>query len=406
MIGKLRQMLDRVAPMFHKGGRFEKYYPLFDAGDTILYTTDSVTRGATHVRDGINLKRIMILVVIGMGPLGIWAMFNTGYQAALAIAAGAVPLDTWQTALFTALGFSFDPGNVISCFVYGALYFLPIQIVVLAAGGLVEAATAVLRGHEISEGFLVTGTLIPLTLPATIPLWMVFVGTVAGVLFGKEVFGGVGMNFLNPALTVRAILFFSYPAFMSGDTPWIAANFQGVDGFTGATWLAQAAAVPGALDHASWWRAFVGLIPGSMGETSALLCFLGATVLLVTGVGSWRTMLGVTLGTLGMSLLLNAVGSDTNPAFSVPFHWHIVLGGWALGAVFMATDPVSSAHTETAKWAYGIGIGVMVVLVRVVNPAYPEGMMLAILFMNMFAPLFDYFVVRGNIKRRLARSAA
>jgi Na+-transporting NADH:ubiquinone oxidoreductase subunit B len=232
---------------------------------------------------------------------------------------------------------------------------------------------------------------------------MVFLGTVFGIVFAKEIFGGTGMNFLNPALTARAFLFFAYPANMSGDAPWIAADFAGVDSFTGATWLARAAATPGALADASWWHAFVGLVPGSMGETSALACLLGAGILIATKVGSWRTMTGVAVGTLLMSLLLNAAGSGTNPMFAMPFHWHIVLGGWALGTVYMATDPVSSAYTDLGRWMYGAGIGVMVVLVRVVNPAYPEGMMLAILFMNMFAPLLDYFVVRGNIRRRLAR---
>ena len=274
------------------------------------------------------------------------------------------------------------------------------------AGGLVEVVSAILRREEVNEGFLVTGMLIPLTLPPTIPLWQVFMGTAFGVLFGKEVFGGTGMNFLNPALVARAFLFFAYPADISGDAPWIAADFLDVDGFTGATWLAQAAAQSGALDGASWWNAFVGLVPGSMGETSALGCLLGAGLLILTRVGSWRTMAGVTLGTFAMALLLGSVGSDSNPMFAVPFHWHIVLGGWALGTVYMATDPVSSSYTDGGRWAYGFGIGALCVLIRSVNPAYPEGMMLAILFMNMFAPLIDHFAIRRNIQRRLVRSGA
>jgi Na+-transporting NADH:ubiquinone oxidoreductase subunit B len=244
--------------------------------------------------------------------------------------------------------------------------------------------------------------LFPLVLPPGIPLWMVFMGIAFGIIFGKEVFGGTGMNFLNPALVGRAFLFFAYPAYMSGDAPWIAANFAGLDSFTGATWLAQAAVTHGVLETASWWRAFFGMIPGAMGETSTLACLLGAVFLLTTRLASWRTMAGVTAGTIGISLLLNGVGSGSNPLFAVPFYWHFVLGGWAFGMVFMATDPVSSAFTNRGKWAYGIGIGVMCVLIRVVNPAYPEGMMLSILFMNMFAPLIDHFVVQANIRRREA----
>jgi len=244
--------------------------------------------------------------------------------------------------------------------------------------------------------------LLPLTLPATIPLWQVAVGVAFGVIIGKEVFGGTGMNVLNPALTARAFLFFAYPGQISGDAVWTAAN--NVDGFSGATWLSRAAAEHNVLDQASWMDAFLGFIPGSMGETSTLACLLGAGVLIATRIGSWRTMAGVVLGTVIVASLLNAVGSDTNPMFAVPFWWHFVLGGWAFGTVFMATDPVSSAFTNTGRLLYGFGIGALVVLVRVVNPAYPEGMMLAILFMNLFAPLFDYFVVQGNIKRRLARS--
>jgi Na+-transporting NADH:ubiquinone oxidoreductase subunit B len=292
------------------------------------------------------------------------------------------------------------------CSLLGALYFLPVYAVTMAAGGAVEAIFAIIRKHEINEGFLVSGALIPLTLPPTIPLWQVALGTAAGLVFAKEVFGGTGMNFLNPALVCRAILFFAYPADISGDAPWIAADFLNVDGFSGATFLAQAAATPGALEGASWSSAFLGLIPGSMGETSTLACLLGAVILIVTGVGSWRCMAGVAVGTVAMALFLNAVGSDTNPMFGVSFYWHMVLGGWALGTVFMATDPVSSSYTDAGRWAYGVGIGVLCVLIRCVNPAYPEGMMLAILFMNMFAPLIDFYAIRRNIARRLARSGA
>jgi Na+-transporting NADH:ubiquinone oxidoreductase subunit B len=406
----LRKQLDKLAPLFEKGGKFEKLYPLYEAADTFLFTPGEVTRAPSHVRDGIDQKRMMMTVVVALIPCILMAMYNVGYQAHHFIAQGAAPLDDWQTQLFSALGFANDdPSDHLANLVHGALYFLPMYVVVMAVGGSVEVAFCVARRHEVTEGFLVTGALVPLVLPPTLPLWQAALGVTFGVVFAKEVFGGVGMNFLNPALTARAFLFFAYPAFMSGDSPWVAANLHGVDGLSGATWLAQAAAGSSAVDYGNmdaWMNSFLGFEPGSMGETSALACLIGAVVLLVTGVGSWRTMVGVLSGTFFMSLTLNAIGSSTNPMFAMPFEWHVVLGGWAFGTVFMATDPVSSAFTEVGKYFYGLGIGVLVVLVRVVNPAYPEGMMLAILFMNMFAPLIDHFVVQANIKRRLARSAA
>jgi Na+-transporting NADH:ubiquinone oxidoreductase subunit B len=402
----LRRMLDSIAPHFEEGGRFERLYPAYEAIDTLLYSPDTVTRTASHVRDGLDLKRMMSLVIVALVPCVVAAVYNTGLQASLAVSAGASPLEDWQSGLFTSLGGSFDPESVFCCSLLGALYLVPTILVCYAVGLGIEIVSASLRGHEVSEGFLVTGMLIPLTLPPTIPLWQVGLGTAFGVIFGKEVFGGTGMNFLNPALVARAFLFFAYPADISGDGPWIAADFLGVDSFTGATLLAQAAANPQALSAASWSQAFLGWIPGSMGETSALACLIGAGLLIVTQVGSWRSMAGVTVGTFLMAGLLNWVGSETNPMLAVPFHWHVVLGGWALGTVYMATDPVSSSFTDGGRWLYGIGIGIFTVLIRVVNPAYPEGMMLAILFMNMFAPLIDYFAVRRNIRRRLARSAA
>jgi Na+-transporting NADH:ubiquinone oxidoreductase subunit B len=402
----LRRMLDRIAPHFEEGGRFERLYPAYEAIDTLLYSPDTVTPTASHVRDGLDLKRMMSLVIVALIPCVMAAVYNTGLQASLAVSAGASPLEDWQSGLFTALGGSFDPESFLYCSLLGALYFVPTVLVCYAVGLGIEIVSASLRGHEVSEGFLVTGMLIPLTLPPTIPLWQVGLGTAFGVIFGKEVFGGTGMNFLNPALVARAFLFFAYPAHISGDGPWIAADFLAVDSFTGATLLAQSAANPLALSAASWSQAFLGWIPGSMGETSALACLIGAGLLIVTQVGSWRSMAGVTVGTFLMAGLLNWMGSETNPMFAVPFHWHVVLGGWALGTVYMATDPVSSSFTDGGRWLYGIGIGILTVLIRVVNPAYPEGMMLAILFMNMFAPLIDYFAVRRNIRRRLARSAA
>lgn len=403
----IRKQFDRVEHLFAKGGRLEAFYPLYEMFDTMAFTPGHVTRSGSHVRDGLDLKRMMFTVVVALQPVVIWAMYNAGYQAALAIQQGALPLDTWQTWVYAdVLGLAFDPGNVLACFIYGALFFIPIVVVVNLSGGLVEVIFAITRKHEVNEGFLVTGALIPLILPPAMPLWMVALGTMFGVVFAKEVFGGTGMNFLNPALTTRAFLFFAYPAAISGDDPWIAANITGVDNFSGATILAQAALGPVDFsDMDAWWNSFIGLEPGSLGETSALLCLVGAALLIYTRIGSWRTMAGVTLGTLATVLLFNAVGSDTNPMFAMPFHWHIVVGGWMFGMVFMATDPVSSAYTNAGRWWYGAGIGVMVVLVRVVNPAYPEGMMLAILFMNMFAPLIDHFVIRRNVKRRMVRYA-
>ncbi|MCG5051989.1 MAG: NADH:ubiquinone reductase (Na(+)-transporting) subunit B [Myxococcales bacterium] len=405
----LREALDKVGKPFHKGGKFEKLYPVYEATDTFLYTPGQVTRTGSHVRDGMDLKRMMVTVVVALIPAILMAMYNTGYQAHLAISQGALPLDDWQTGLYQALGLGFDPSSVVANVVHGALYFLPVLLVTFLVGGHVEVLGAVLRKHDINEGFLVTGMLFPLTLPPTIPLWQVALGITFGVVFGKEVFGGTGMNFLNPALTARAFLFFAYPGQISGDNVWIAANTAAAqsDAVSGATWLSRAA-VEGneALAHASWFDAFVGLVPGSMGETSTLACLLGAALLIITRVGSWRTMLGVAVGTYIMASLLNLVGSQTNPFMNVRPEWHFVLGGWAFGAVFMATDPVSSAFTDRGKLVYGFFIGVLVVLVRVVNPAYPEGMMLAILFMNMFAPLIDHFVVNANVKRRIARNAA
>jgi Na+-transporting NADH:ubiquinone oxidoreductase subunit B len=402
----LRDLLDKIEPLTHKGEKLEKFASLFEAIDTLAFSPGNQTRTGSHVRDGLDYKRMMFLVVMALGPCLLMALWNTGYQANLAIEAGASPLDDWQNALFQTLGGEYVASNPLWCALLGALYFGPVFIVVHVVGLGIEVVTAQLRGHEVSEGFLVSGALLPLILPPTIPLWQVGLGTAFGVIFAKEVFGGTGMNFLNPALVCRAFLFFAYPAYISGDAPWIAADFMDVDGFTGATLLAQAAAQEGALNHASWFGAFIGIIPGSMGETSALACLIGAGLLITTGVASWRIMVGTALGTIALATLLNAVGSATNPMFAVTWQWHMVLGGWALGTVFMCTDPVSSAYTEGGKWLYGFGIGALCVIIRSINPAYPEGMMLAILFMNMFAPLIDHFAIRRNIQRRLARSGA
>lgn len=412
----LRNILDKVGEPFQKGGKLEKFHAVYEMNDTVLFTPGEVSKGTTHVRDALDLKRMMIIVVVALIPCIFMAFYNTGYQAHLAISnLSAKPLDVWQTWVFAWLGLQHDPSSFLSNMTYGGLFFLPVLIVTFVAGGVVEVVNSIVRGHEVNEGFLVTGFLLPLTLPPTIPLWQVALGAMFGVLIGKEIFGGTGMNILNPALTGRAFLFFAYPAQISGDSPWIAANMLVAkasstlpDVVSGATWLGKAATDKMALANQAvfgdaWWDAFIGLVPGSMGETSVLACLIGAGILIFMQIGSWRTMAGVVLGTFVMSWLLHGVESTTNPMFAIPFHWHVVLGGWAFGLVFMATDPVSSAFTDTGKWVYGFMIGVMVILVRVVNPAYPEGMMLAILFMNMFAPFVDHFVVQRNIKRRLAR---
>ncbi|NNL65191.1 MAG: NADH:ubiquinone reductase (Na(+)-transporting) subunit B, partial [Myxococcales bacterium] len=356
----LRDIHDRVDPLFAKGGRLEKVHALWEAHDTAMFTPGHVTRTAPHVRDGLDVKRLMITVVVALQPCLLFALYNTGHQAMRAIERGAMPRDDWQMAVYQGLGLGFDPGNLGMCMIFGALYFLPIYAIGMLAGAVVEIGSAIIRNEEVNEGFLVTGMLLPLTLPATIPLWMVALGMAFGLIFGKEVFGGTGMNFLNPALTARVFLFFAYPAYMSGDAPWIAADLTTtVDSYTGATLLAQASTIPNVLQDASWTNAFLGFIPGSMGETSALCALIGLVILLVTRVAAWQTIVGVTIGTVVLVSFLNTVGSSTNPMFEVPFWWHMVIGSWAFGTVFMATDPVSSAYTGVGKLWYGIGIGVL-----------------------------------------------
>lgn len=403
----LRTLLDRQARHFEKGGRLEKFYPLWEAIDTFFYTPASVTRTGAHVRDALDLKRMMILVVVAAIPCALMAMYNTGLQANLALdPAKTGALDGWRHALIRLLGVGYSPASVLANFVHGALYFLPLYIVTMAVGLAWEVTFSIVRRIEVNEGFFVTGILYVLILPPTTPLWQAALGISFGVVLAKEVFGGTGMNFVNPALAARAFLFFAYPAEISGDKVWTAVpEGAAVDGFSGATLLAQLRVLTGPFEDAgfSWWNAFVGLEPGSMGETSALACLAGAVLLLVTKIASWRTMAGVALGTIAMALVFNAIGSATNPWFGVPFWWHMVLGGWAFGTVFMATDPVTSPFSESGKWVYGFLIGALVVLIRIVNPAYPEAMMLVILFMNVMAPVIDYGFVRANVRRRLAR---
>nr|WP_298410225.1 NADH:ubiquinone reductase (Na(+)-transporting) subunit B [uncultured Halomonas sp.] len=396
----IRKSLDNLEPHFHKGGRYEKFYALYEAVDTIFYSPPDVTKGTAHVRDGIDLKRIMITVWMCTFPAMFFGMYNAGLQANMAIADGYGALGGWREAVTMALTSGHEPGSIWANFVLGASYFLPIYLVTFVVGGFWEVLFAVKRGHEINEGFFVSSVLYALILPATIPLWQVALGITFGIVIGKEIFGGTGKNFLNPALTGRAFLYFAYPAQISGDAVWVAA-----DGYTGATALSMVVTdgMPGMTEQYSWMDAFLGFVPGSVGEVSTLAILLGAAVLLLTRIASWRIMLGVFLGMVGMSLLLNLIGSDTNSMFAMPWYWHLVVGGFAFGLVFMATDPVSASMTNPGKLIFGALIGVMTVLIRVVNPAFPEGIMLAILFANLFAPLIDHFVVQANIKRRQKR---
>jgi len=406
----LRSFLDRQAHHFEKGGRFEKLYPLWEAADTFFYTPASVTHGGSHVRDAIDLKRMMMMVVIAALPCVFMAMFNTGLQANLAIdPAKAAALEGWRHDVIRLLGVGYSPASFVANFTHGALYFLPLYIVTMVVGLTWEVLFAVVRKVEVNEGFFVTGILFPLILPPTTPLWQAALGISFGVVIAKEVFGGTGMNFINPALAARAFLFFAYPAEISGDMVWTAVPAgSAVDGFSGATVLAQLRQTTQPFESLglSWWNAFIGLEPGSMGETSVLACLIGAVIIIVTKVGSWRTMAGVALGTIAMALVFNAFASPAHPYFAIPFWWHMVLGGWAFGTVFMATDPVTSPFSDRGKWIYGLMIGALVVLVRTVNPAYPESMMLVILFMNVMAPLIDYPIVKANINRRLKRRGA
>ena len=394
----LRKLLDGVEHHFHEGGRFQNWYALYEAVDTIFYSPSHVTRSTAHVRDGVDLKRIMITVWFATFPAMFYGMWNLGFQATDVMSAGYA-VEGWRGWLIETFG-GYDNANLWHCFWYGAVFFLPIYAVTFIVGGFWEVLFAMKRGHEVNEGFFVTSILFALICPPDLPLWQAALGISFGVVIGKEVFGGTGKNFLNPALTGRAFLYFAYPAQLSGDGVWTA-----VDGYTGATALSVVASegMEGLQAAFTWSQAFIGSVPGSIGETSTLMILIGGVVLLATRVASWRIVAGVMLGMVLLSSLFNLVGSDSNPAFSMPWYWHLVTGGFAFGMIFMATDPVSAALTDGGKWAYGILIGVMTVLIRVVNPAFPEGIMLAILFANLFAPLMDHFVVQANIKRRLAR---
>ncbi len=395
----LRNFFDRIEPHFEKGGKWEKYFPIYEMVESFLYTPKTVTTAAPHARSYIDMKRIMTYVVLATIPCILMALYNTGYQTNLAIAEFGP--SGWRAAIIEGLGIGFNAANPIANMLHGLLYFLPIYIVTLVAGGIFEVIFATVRKHEVNEGFLVSSMLYTLILPATTPLWQVALGIIFGVVIGKEVFGGTGKNFLNPALTGRAFLYFAYPAQLSGDSVWVP-----VDGFTGATALAVSAS-DGVQELAArgmtWWDSFLGFVPGSLGETSTLAALIGLAFLLFTKIANYRMVVGCLGGMIAFSLLLNWIGSDTNPMFAMPWYWHLVLGGYAFGLVFMVTEPVSGSHTNLGRYIYGALIGFMVVMIRVINPAFPEGMMLAILFGNVFAPLIDHFVVQANIKRRAKR---
>ncbi len=385
----LRSYINKIKHHFKKGGKLEKLQSTFEAFETFLYVPNKVTSIGSHIRDSIDMKRTMSIVVLALMPALIFGMWNVGYQH------------------FLAMG---EYKTIWENFIYGFIQVFPIIVVVYVSGLATEFIFAQIRGHEVNEGFLVTGMLIPLIVPVTIPLWMVAVATVFSVIIGKEVFGGTGMNILNPALTARAFLFFAYPSEMSGVSVWVAGLKNGsniIDGFSGETILSQAASgntsfVNGIGEHYTTGDMFFGIIPGSIGETSTLAILIGAAILLYTGLGSWRIMVSAFTGGLFMGLILNMFA--VNPFMEIPAWQHLLIGGFAFGAVFMATDPVTAAQTERGKLIYGFLIGLLAILIRVLNPAYPEGVMLAILLMNVFAPLIDHYVVAANITRRLKRA--
>lgn len=386
----IKNFFEKTEPLVQKGAKYHWLNSVHDGFFTFLYVPKKTAKSGTHIHDYIDLKRTMSVVVLALVPALLFGMYNTGYQH------------------FKAIGELASTG-FFDIFIYGLLKVLPIVIVSYVVGLGIEFVFAQFRGHEINEGFLVSGMLIPLVMPIETPLWMIAVATAFAVILGKEVFGGTGMNIWNPALIARAFLFFAYPAQMSGIKVWVSLSDADkvVDGFTGATPMADAAA-----GHINFTAsdAFFGFIPGSIGETSTLAILLGALLLIITGIGSWKIMVSTFAGGAIMGLILNAFAGSAGLSpeiatyFGLPFWEHLIIGGFAFGAVFMATDPVSGSQTETGKWIYGFLIGLIAILIRVINPAYPEGMMLAILLMNTFAPLIDHYVVGSHVKRRLKRA--
>ncbi len=392
MFNNLRRFIDKIKPNFVEGGKFAWLQSTFEAFETFAFTPNRVTKRGSHVRDAIDLKRAMITVVIALVPAMLFGMWNIGYQHYQ-----ATP-ETLNSQLSTLNFFWY-------CLWFGFLRMLPMLAVSYIVGLSIEFTFAQIRHHEVNEGFLVTGFIIPMIVPVTTPLWQLALATAFAVIIGKEVFGGTGMNFLNPALVARAFLFFAYPTRMSGDNVWIAADLWGPDAITSATPLAELAA--GMHPSASALDMFIGTIPGSTCETSVIAILLGALLLLVTGIASWRIMLSVVLGGGLMGLTFNMLSTfhfSLSTYYQLPFYYHYLMGGFMFGAVFMATDPVTAAQTNTGKWIYGLLIGIFAVMLRVINPAYPEGMMLSILLMNCFAPLIDHCVVARNIKMRQHRA--
>ncbi len=388
-MSSLRRFVDKIKPPFEKGGKLHVFHAGFEAIETFFFVPNRVTTGRVHIRDANDMKRSLIIVLIAMVPALLFGMWNTGFHHFQALG---------ETAVF---------GQMIW---YGFLKVLPIILVSYVVGLGIEIAFAQMRNEEVAEGYFVSGMLIPLVMPVDVPLWMVAVATVFAVVIGKEVFGGTGMNILNPALVARAFLFFAYPSSMSGDKVWIGGLTEGtgiVDGYSGSTILGQAAAntssfVNGLGEAYTGMDMFLGTIPGSIGETSTLAILIGAVILMLTGIGSWKVILSVFAGGAAMGIILNIFA--VNEFMALPFWQHLLLGGFAFGAVFMATDPVTAAQTEKGKWIYGFLIGFLAILIRVLNPAYPEGVMMAILLMNVFAPLIDHYIVEGNIKKRLKRA--
>ncbi len=380
----IKNILDNMRPNFEKGGKMHAFHSLFDAIDTLMFVPKTTTRLGSHIRDAVDNKRTMIVVFIALLPALLFGMYNIGYQHHISLVGveGAVSYcdNFW--------------GNLW----YGFLKVLPMLLVSYIVGLGIEVVFAQIRRHEVSEGYFVTGLLIPLICPPDVPLWQLALAVAFAVIIGKEVFGGTGYNFLNPALVARAFLFFSYPTYMSGDTVWIAEQGDAVSGATPLGEMLAGASMP----SSSLMDMFIGFIPGSVGETSVIAILLGAVLLLVTGIASWRIMLSIFVGATLTGVMFNLIGA--NDYMQLPFYYHFVMGGFMFGMVFMATDPVTAAQTNIGKYIYGFLIGVMAILIRVVNPAYPEGMMLSILLMNVFAPLIDYYVVEANIRRRAKRA--
>ena len=396
----LRKIFDNLKPVFAPGGRLERWKEIFEVIENFFYSSGRRTFGSVHVRDASYVQRVMVTVMVATLPAVFYGMYNIGFQALQVIDLSNINIKEDWHFIFIDLFCGYNPNSFFDCVWYGACFFFPIYAVTFIVGILWEMIFAVVRKHEISEGAFVTTILFALCCPPDAPLWQVALGISFGIVIGKEVFGGTGKNFLNPALAGRVFLYFAYPTYWSGDSVWVA-----VDGYSSPTILSVAAqdGLQGVLSNITWIEAFIGNIPGSIGETSSLFIIMGLILLFYNRVASWRVVIGVLIGTAFTSYLFNFIGSSTNPMFSLPFYWHIVIGGYAFGLTFMAVEPVTGSHTNLGRWYYGILIGVMVVLIRVINPAFPEGMMLAILFANLFAPIIDHFVQERNIKSRLKR---